>query len=90
MESKISVGTVFDSKLKLQASIMNTTKSTGKDFCVPRNTKTQYQAVCYSNKTEKEWKDDPSTCPFLENAKPLIRGVYDGRWLINHFISHHT
>ena len=90
MESKISVGTVFDSKLKLQASIMNTTKSTGKDFCVPRNTKTQYQAVCYSNKTEKEWKDDPSTCPFLENAKPLIRGVYDGRWQINHFISHHT
>ena len=90
MATNLSVGTVFDDKQKLQATILHLTKSTVKDFRIPKNTKTQYQAVCYSNKTRKGWKNDPSTCPWLVNAKPVTRGDYDGKWRVSDFVSHHT
>ena len=57
-------------------------------FHIPKNTK--YQVVCYSNKMCKGWKDDPSTCSWLINAKLLIRGENDGDWVTSDFICDHT
>ena len=79
MSSILNKGTVFDTKDELQAAILRTTTSTTKDFRIQRNTKLQYQAVCYSNKGIKGWKNNPSTCPWMINAKPLIRGNHDGK-----------
>ena len=30
----------------------------------------------------KGWKNNPSTCPWMINAKPLIRGNHDGNGLL--------
>ena len=90
MSSILNKGTVFDTKDELQAAILRTTTSTTKDFRIQRNTKLQYQAVCYSNKGIKGWKNNPSTCPWMINAKPLIRGNHDGKWIVNEVISHHS
>ena len=90
MTSDVKVGAVFDSKEKVQAALLLLTASTSKDFRIPNNTKTQYLAVCYSNKTAKGWKKDPSTCQWLVHAKPFSKGNPDGKWVVSKFVSHHS
>ena len=90
MTSDVKVGAVFDSKEKLQAALLLLTVATSKDFRIEKNTKTQYLAVCYSNKTVKGWKKDPSTCQWLVNAKPFSKGNPDGKWVVSKYVSHHS
>jgi len=90
MSSDVKVGAVFDSKEKFQAALLLLTTSTSKDFRIAKNCNTQYLAVCYSNKTAKGWKKDPSTCQWFVNAKPFSKGSPDGKWIVSKFVSHHS
>ena len=79
MSSDVSVNAIFDSKQKLQASLVNLTATTTKDFRISKNRDTQFQAVCYSNQAAKGWKDDTSTCQWCVTAKPFTKGDPGGK-----------
>ena len=90
MTSNVYVNAVFDSKEELNQSVLLLPSSTAKHFRVARTTKTQYQLVCYSNKTAKGWKGDTSTCQWCVTAEPFSKGNPDGKWIVSEFFSHHS
>ena len=90
MTSDISVNAIFDTKQKFQASLVQLTAVTAKDFRILKNRDTQFRAVCYSNKARKDWKDDESTCKWCVIAKPFVKGDPGGKWIVVDFFPQHT
>ena len=90
MTSDISVNAIFDTKQKFQASLVQLTAVTAKDFHILKNRDTQFRAVCYSNKARKGWKDDESTCKWCVIAKPFVKGDPGGKWIVVDFFPQHT
>jgi len=90
MTSNVCVNAVFDSKEELKQSVLLLTSSTAKQFRVAKTTKTRYQLVCYSNKTEKGWREDEHTCQWCVTAKPFTKGNPDGKWIVSEYFSLHS
>jgi len=90
MTSNVCVNAIFDRKEDLTQSVLLLTSSKAKQFRVAKTTKTRYQLVCYSNKTEKGWIEDVTTCQWCVTAKPFTKGNLDGKWIVSEYVSLHS